>query len=182
MAPVRNLFTFLLAGLAVASPAPAEKRDLITADLLISNIDAIDKGVESLRSHVAAYDGSLLSASPLLGDFLEITIANRAAFTNANLKPQAFNAADSTRIVQFIIDSVGESIPASVKETVAKKSLFEQGGQSGLISGTLNVLLYEHDTLSAALQKKISADQVRAQAVVDKIHDAIQGGIDAFAA
>lgn len=182
MAPIRTLVTFLLAGLAVASPAPAQKRDLITADLLISNVDGIDKGVESLRTHVAAYDGSLLSASPLLGDFLEITIANRAGFTNANLKQDAFNAADSTRIVEFVIDSVGNSIPAAVKETVAKKALFEGGGQSGLISGTLNVLLYEHDTFSAALQKKISADQVRAQAVVDKIHNAIQSGIDAFAA
>lgn len=181
MAPISTLFTLFLAGLAIASPAPIqEKRDLINADLIISNVDGIDKGVEHLRQHVAAYDGSLLSASPLLGDFVEITVANRAGFLNANLKPAPFNAADSTRIVEFVIESVGESIPAAVDETVAKKELFESNGQGELIVGSLKVLLYEHDTFSAALQKKISADQVRAQAVVDKIHDAIQGGIDAF--
>ncbi|CZT18979.1 uncharacterized protein RCC_04824 [Ramularia collo-cygni] len=182
MAPIGSLITLLIAGLAVASPAPVQKRELITADLIISNVDGIDNGVEHLRSHVAAYDGSLLSASPLVGDFLEITVANRAGFTNANLKAAPFDAADSTRIVDFVIDSVGHSIPAAVKETVAKKELFVENGQGGLISGSLNVLLYEHDSFSAALQKKISADQVRAQAVVDKIHNAIQSGIDAFAA
>lgn len=182
MAPIQSFFTCLLAGLAVAAPASVQKRDLITADLIISNVNGIDAGVESLRTHVAAYDGSLLSAAPFLGDFLEITVANRAGFTNANLKADPFNASDSTRIVQVVIDGVGNDIPAAVQETVAKKALFEQGGLAGLISGSLSVLLYEHDTFSAALQKKISADQVRAQAVVDKIHNAIQGGIDAFAA
>lgn len=82
-----------------------------------------------------------------------------------------------------MIDGVGNDIPAAVNETVAKKALFEEGGQAALISGALTLLLSEHDTFSAALEKKISTDQqTRAQTVVDKIHNAIQGGIDAFAA
>lgn len=182
MAPLQNFLTLLLAGLAIASPAPAQKRDLITADLIVSNVEGINDGVKSLQSHVAAYDGSPLSEVPFVGDFLEITIANRAGYTNANLKPAAFNATDSERIVQYVIDTVGITIPAAVQETVAKKSLFEQGESSGLIVGSLQVLLYEHDTFSAALQQKISADQVQAQGVVDKIHSAIQSGIDAFSA
>lgn len=200
MAPVRSLLTCLFAGLAIASPAPAQKRDLITAELIISNVNGIQQGVQDLRRDVAAYNGTLLSEAPLLGDFLEITIANRAGYTvrvawtiqlvhgmltffqNANLKTGVFDSADSASIVTDVIDTVGISIPAAVNETVAKKALFEQGGSGGLIEGTLEVLLYEHESFSTALQAKISEDQqARAQAVVDKIIDAIQYGIDQFA-
>lgn len=92
-----------------------------------------------------------------------------------------FNSTDSAEIVQAVIDGVGNDIPAAVNATVAKKALFEEADQASIIAGTLTVLLYEHDTFSAALAAKISQDQqARATAVVAKIHNAIQDGIEAF--
>ncbi|KAF7195637.1 hypothetical protein HII31_02955 [Pseudocercospora fuligena] len=183
MAPLRVLFSFLLATLAVASPAPLENRQaLITAQTINQDVLNIHAGVQSLRKHVATYDGSLLSETPLVGDFTAIHLANRKGFADANLRQTPFTAQESTMIVQTVIDTVGESIPAAVEETKAKKALFDKNGQSPIIVGTLKVLLDDHDTFSAAVSKSLSADQVRAQAVVAKIHNAIQSGIDYFSA
>lgn len=180
---LRAAIGFLLASVAIASPVSLETRDeLITAQTLIGDISNINVGVESLRKHVAAFDGSPLTEAPLLGDFTAIHLANRKGFADANLRQAKFNATESRDIVQFTIDSVGNSIPAAVRETVAKKPEFEKTGQNPIVIGTFKLLLDDHDTFSAALVEKISADFVRAQAVIDKIHDAIQSGIDAFSA
>ncbi|EME86214.1 uncharacterized protein MYCFIDRAFT_214158 [Pseudocercospora fijiensis CIRAD86] len=183
MAPLRAVLSFLLATLAVASPTTVERRqELITAQTINQDVLNIHAGVQSLRTHVATYDGSLLSETPLLGDFTAIHLANRKGFADANLRQTPFDAQESTSIVQTVIDTVGESIPAAVEEAKAKKPLFDQNGQSPIIVGTLKVLLDDHDTFSAAVAKSLSADQVRAQAVVAKIHNAIQSGIDYFSA
>lgn len=174
--------TVLLATAVAATPTPlaAVVDDLITAQTLIQDVDNINAGVESLRKDVAAYNGTLLSEAPLLLDFTIIHLANRKGFVDANLRQESFNASDSHDIVQFTIDSVGVSIPAAVEETKAKKALFEASGQDEVIVGTLEVLLNDHDTFSSPLLAKLTADQVRGQAVVDEIHDSIQSGIDYF--
>lgn len=177
MAPLRALVSFLLASVAVAVPATLKTRqELVTADTIIGDVYGIDAGVQSLRGHVATYDGSLLSAAPLAGDFTAITVANRKGVVDSELRVDPYTAEDSTRIVQSVIDTVGNSIPAAVSETVAKKELFEKGGQGPLILGTLKTFLYLHDSFSATVAQDLSADQVRAAAVVAKIHNAIQGG------
>lgn len=83
--------------------------------------------------------------------------------------------------MQFTIDSVGNSIPAAaaVRENVARQPAFEKTGQNPVVVGTFKLRLEDYDT-SAALVQKISADFVRANAVVGKIHNSIQSGIDAF--
>lgn len=177
MAPLRAIVSFLLASVAVASPTTLKTRqELVTADTIIGDVYGIDAGVQSLRGHVAAYDGSLLAAAPLAGDFTAITVANRKGVVDSELRVDPYTAEDSTRIVQSVIDTVGNSIPAAVSETVAKKQLFEEGGQGPLILGTLQTFLYLHDSFSATVAQDLSADQVRAAAVVAKIHNAIQGG------
>lgn len=177
------IFTCLLATLTLARPTSISSRDeIVTSQTEISDIGGIDAGVQSLRSHVAAYQGDPLTETPLLVDFTTITLANRKGFLDANLRLSPFDASDSTEIVQFTIDTVGNDIPAAVEETKAKKPLFDKTGQSPLIAFTLETLLYEHDTFSAALEAKLSADMERAQAVVAKIHNSIQSGIDYFSA
>ncbi|KAF2162089.1 hypothetical protein M409DRAFT_27466 [Zasmidium cellare ATCC 36951] len=176
-----KLLSAILVTAALATATPLTARDeLITAQTLISDISNINAGVESLRKDVAAYDGSLLSETRLVADFTAIHLANRKGFLDANLRQAPFNASDSHDIVQFTIDSVGVSIPAAVEETKAKKALFEKSGQDAVIAGTLKVLLNDHDTFSAPLVAKLTADLERGQAVVAKIHDSIQSGIDYF--
>lgn len=176
------LTTCLLATSAFASPATSlnPRQELITAQVTEQDVRNINYGVESLRTHVAAYNGNPVTAFPLIGDFTAIHLANRAGFVNANLRQTPFSASDSTAIVQVVIDTVGVSIPAAVKETEAKKALFDSNGLTPIVLGTFKLLLDDHDTFSAAVRKDLSADLVRADAVVKKIHDAIQGGIEYF--
>lgn len=171
----------LLATAAVASPVPLETRqELITAQTIIQDISNINTGVQAFRKDLAAYNGGLLSETPLIADFTAIHVANRKGFADANLRQGKFNAAESHDIVQFTIDTVGKTIPAAVEETKAKKPLFDKSGQTAVIKGTLEVLLNDHDTFSAPLLAQLSADYPRGQAVVDKIHDSIQSGINYY--
>ena len=83
---IRAAIGLFLASAAIASPISLETRDeLITAQTLIGDISNINAGVESLRKHVAAFDGSLLTEAPLLADFTAIHLANRKGFADANL-------------------------------------------------------------------------------------------------
>lgn len=179
---IRPLFVLALAAFptALSIPAAIKRQDLITASTIIQDIQNIHAGVQSLDTHVTAYDGSLLSETPLIGDFAAIHLANRKGFADANLRQANFTAQESTDIVQAVIDTVGKSIPAAVKETKSKKPLFDQTDQAPIVLGTFKLLLNDHDTFSAAVSKHFTADEERGTAVVAKIHDAIQSGIDAF--
>lgn len=66
------------------------------------------------------------------------------------------------------------------KKMMSVVSVVRMGFQDAVIVGTLELLLNDHDTFSSPLVAKLSADLVRAQAVVDKIHDSIQSGINCF--
>ncbi|KAK4632049.1 hypothetical protein CLAFUW4_03872 [Fulvia fulva] len=123
------------------NPVSLDTRDvLITAQTLIDDVSNINAGVESLRKHVAAFDGSPLTEAPLLLDFTAIHLANRKGFADANLRQTNFNASESMDI------------------TVAKKPEFEKTGQNPTVIGTFELLLDDHDTFSAALVQKISAN------------------------
>ncbi|GIZ46409.1 hypothetical protein CKM354_000953500 [Cercospora kikuchii] len=183
MMSIRALLPCMLATAAIASPATLVTRlELVTAQTIQQDVINIHNGVESLRKHVSAYNGEPLNSIPLAGDFTAIHLANRKGFANANIRQTDFTAEESTAIVQTVIDTVGVSIPASVEVTKAKKPLFDEAGLSPIILGSLVILLDDHDTFSAAVQEDLSADMVRGQEVVDKIHDAIQDGINFYSA
>lgn len=169
----------LLFSTSLASSAPLEDRALITANTIIKDIKNINTGVNHARTAIKNYNGGLVSETPVAATFAEIHLANRKGFADANLA-SPFNAADSTRVVQVVIDTVEKSIPASIQDIKAKKPLFEKSGQTGVIAATLKVLLNDHDTFSAAVGKLLTADQARAVVAVAVIHDAIQDGIDYY--
>lgn len=159
--------------------ATNERRD-VSASTIIADIDAIDAGVNDLRTELAGYTGGLLSETPLVAGFTEIEVANRKGYADANLRASNFSASDSTAIVNSVIDTVGVDIPDSIQELVAKKSLFEAAGQDALVVGLLDVLLYDHDSFSAAVSAKLTADLTAGASAVAEIHNAIQSGINAF--
>ena len=171
----------LLISFALSTPTPdLTRRDVIPASTIVDDVLSIDKGVNQLRSHVATYTGGLLAQTPLVGDFTAIHLANRKGYADANLRTSDFSAADSTDIVESVVDTVGVDIPAAVKETVAKKALFRKAGTVPALVASLKVLLNDHDTFSAAVSRHLTADDERGREAAEKIHDAIQGGIDAF--
>jgi hypothetical protein len=69
---------------------------------------------------------------------------------------------------------------------ISKKPAFESSGLTPVVLASLKLLLNDHDTFSAAVTAKAYKDDPELTseggAVVAKIHNAIQGGINAYAA
>jgi hypothetical protein len=83
-----------------------------------------------------------------------------------------------------VVDTVGVSIPNDVQVLIKKKPAFESSGLTPVVLASLKLLLNDHDTFSAAVTaKSFKGDAeltAEGEAVVAKIHNAIQGGIDAY--
>ncbi|KAH0007256.1 hypothetical protein KCU78_g11870, partial [Aureobasidium melanogenum] len=175
---VQLLVSSLLAWTVAA--APLQSRDLITADTIISDIKGIDDGVNALTTRLKTYSGGLIGELPIGADIAAIHVANRKGYVDANLRVTPFDAAESTAIVQYTASSVGVDIPASVAVPKAKYDVFE--GQKDVILAGLKLLKYDHDTFSAALISKITADKENGNAAVAEIDDALQSAIDLYSA
>lgn len=160
--------------------AVAQAQELITAQTMISDIQGIDDGVNALTASLNAYDGGIVSETPIALDIAAITVANRKGFLDANLRDTPFNATDTIEIVNFTTDTVGYDIPHSVDVLKTKKADFQATGQDPVIVAGLELLLNEHETFSAALLNKTTGDQVAANAVVQKIIDSLEGGIEYY--
>lgn len=80
-------------------------------------------------------------------------------------------------------NTVTLSIPASISELEAKKAEFEDAGLGGTVVASLELLLSDHDSFSAAVEARFtgSEDELGAgEAAVETIHDAIEAGIGEF--
>lgn len=163
-----------------AAAAPLGYRDLITAETIISDIKGIDEGVNALTASLEAYNGGLIAELPIGADIAAIHIANRKGYVDANLRATPFDADDSTAIVQYTASSVGVDIPASVDVLKSRYDVFES--QKDVIIAGLKLLKNDHDTFSAALISKITADKENGDAAVAEIDDALQSAIDLYSA
>lgn len=161
---------------AFARPAAALAPD---AQTVTADVNAINAGVVNLNQNLEAYQGGLISQTPIAADFLEIEVANRKGYADANAAAP-FTTTGSIALVNDVIATVGVTIPQSIQTLKEKKPLFEAAGEDGVIVSTLQILLYDHDTFSAAVGEKLTADQAAAVAVVEEIHAAIQSGIDFY--
>ena len=148
-------FFKLLALVPLAFAAPVVRRD---ANAVYNDITGIDTAVRKLNAALTAYNGGILESQPTLDASIAVHAVNRKGFADATASGP-FSAADSKRIVDHVNDSVGISIPASVKVLEAKKPLFDQAQVSSLIKATVDLLKYDHETFSAVTGTKLSADQ-----------------------
>lgn len=180
MPSTTSVLLLALTALSSALPTTSNKRDVITAQTLIADIKGIDDGTNALTASLNAYNGGLLNETSILDDIAAIEVANRKGYADANLRLAPFSASDAKAIVDYTIASVGVDIPNSVQVLETKKSLFAAEGQQGLILSGLELLKYDHDSFSAVLLEKTPTDEAAGDAVVAKINDALQGGIDDY--
>lgn len=126
-----------------------------------------------------------LTSCQVLATVGAIHLANRKGFVDANLAPQ-FNEADTRRIFDSVVDTVGNTIPDDVQVLIKKKPEFESSGLTPVVLASLKLLLNDHDTFSAAVTEKAYKGDpelvAEGEAVVAKIHDAIQDGINVYSA
>jgi hypothetical protein len=78
------------------------------------------------------------------------------------------------------------SIPDDIDILISKYPNFESSGLAPVVLSGLKLLINDHDTFSAAVQAKAYKEDAELTAegvaVVAKIHDAIQRGIDVYSA
>lgn len=182
-----HLPTLLCATLTTASSLIPR---IITADTLIRDVNNIHAGVLANKAATEAYNGgnlltTLIQGTPVLTTVGAIHVANRKGFVDANLAPE-FDEDDTRRIFDAVVETVGLSIPEDVDVLIGKKEAFEDSGLVPVVVASLRLLIDDHDTFSEAVTEKAFAGNETLNAlgedVVDKIHDAIQRGIDVYTA
>lgn len=169
----------------MASAIPLDRR--ATANDVSQDVRNIDAGVRALTAHTAAYKGgsvpsTLVQGTPILVDAATIHIANRKGFVDALAAPK-FSTPDSQKILATVGTTVTISIPAGIEVLKSKKAAFQQSGLVPIILASLNLLLNDHDTFSAAVLQKLTLDPVgtaAAKAGIALIHNSIASGIQYY--
>lgn len=181
------LTTLLYATLTTASSLIPR---IISADTIIQDVSNIHEGVLANKRATESYTGgnlltTLIQGTPVLGTVGAIHIANRKGFADANLAPQ-FDEEDTRRIFEHVVETVGVSIPDDVEVLIGKKERFEESALVPVVVASLRLLIRDHDTFSEAVTEKAYDGNATltglGEEVVDKIHDAIQEGIDVYTA
>jgi hypothetical protein len=149
---MRTFSLFFLAPLALGSIIPRDAKSVYDA------ISGIDAAVRKLTSALEAYQGGILESQPIFEASLAIHAVNRKGYAAANASP-AFNAAESKQIVDHVNESVGLSIPISVKAIEAKKKLFDEAKLTSLVKATIDLLKSDHETFSLATGAKLALSQ-----------------------
>ena len=165
--------------------SPVVKRG--TAQDIISDVNAIDSGVKTQTSDVSSFNSgsfpaSLLNGVPIFVDVVSIHVSNRKGFLDATTA-STFSEDDSIAIVHTVENTVVVSIPNAVNILKSKKQLFEEAGQTPVVIASLELLLNDHDTFSAAVLEKLTLDAntlAEANAGVALIHNALEDGIAFF--
>lgn len=122
--------------LPLAAASTVQPRD---ANTVYNDITGIDTAVRKLTLALNAYDGGITQSKPVFDATIDIHAINRKGFADANASG-AFTSAESKRIVDHTDESVGKSIPASVKVLEAKKPLFDAAELSGVVESTILLL------------------------------------------
>ncbi|KAH7385583.1 hydrophobic surface binding protein A-domain-containing protein [Phaeosphaeria sp. MPI-PUGE-AT-0046c] len=189
--PFSTLFPLLALPLPALSTALPPRQLLPTGQTVKQDVLNIHHAVLALDSTIQSFQGSplptsLIEGTPVLLGVAEIHKVNRVGFFHA-ITALPFNKVDSEDVIDAVVDTVNVSIPASIEHLKAKAPAFREGGLTVTVVASLKLLLYDHDTFSAATLAKFDPGVAPAKAAegneaVAKIHDAIAGGIAFFEA
>lgn len=145
-----------------------------SAQAVNDGITGIDVAVRNLTQAVSAYNGGVLESQPFLDASIAVHNINRIATADAKASSR-FTSAQSKAIVKNTQQSVGVSIPESVKVLMSKKDLFEEAQIRGIVLAFVNLLKFDHETFSLQVGKLLSLDQaVPGAAAAGKIDAVLQ--------
>ncbi|CZR64989.1 uncharacterized protein PAC_14889 [Phialocephala subalpina] len=181
MVSFKSLFFLATAALQLVSANPLAIRSL-DADLILVDLKALDDTVKGLSKSIELYPGGAVEAGPILVAFSAVHIANRKAYGTA-CAIKNLTISDSYTVLNYVSKTLGVDIPSGVKDLKAKKEECVKSGLEKSVVSSLDLLKYDHESLSGALGKKLSQDQgvqLEAYGVVKSIDDAIKEGIAGF--
>lgn len=150
-------------------------------DVVIDDITALDKDVQSLTAKVRAFNGGLIPQVPQLFGLTEVHLATRKGYYSATTLPRPLTETDGARIIEHVNETLAIDNPIAVSVLESKKPLFDEAGTSPVIKEGLKLLLSDHLAFSNEVLERAPASQLAdANAVVDVISNALQHGINTF--
>jgi len=148
--------------------------------LLYSDLMALDTSVNDLTAATVAYNSG--NASPILAQVSHVNATNRKAYYDAMSDGVAVqNLDDSNTIVSYVSDPIAVDITNGVAALNDKKAPLVAAGYRQQVLDGLNLLVGDHETLSAAIAKKLDPLTLAAAAVpVAEIDLAVRSAIANF--
>nr|POE54315.1 hypothetical protein CFP56_41254 [Quercus suber] len=157
-------FTSLLLIATTALATPLTTRDAGT-DLLVHDLLVLDRAIRTITYAAGNYTGGTAAYQPIRESFAEVNRTNRIAYYDAmTIAPQTIE--ESNRIIAVVADPVTPDITDAVNALIAKKSLIEAAGLANETAAGLNLISYDHDTLSlVAVAPKLNLLTIPAAAI-----------------
>jgi hypothetical protein len=150
-------------------------------DVVIDDITALDKDVQSLTVKVRAYNGGLIPQIPQLFGLTEVHLATRKGYYSATTLPRPLTEEDGLRLIEHVNETLAIDNPIAAQVLESKKPLFDAAGTSSVIQDGLKLLLSDHLAFSNEVLERAPEDLLaEANAVVDVISNALQHGINTF--
>ncbi|KAK3073625.1 hypothetical protein LTR53_004635 [Teratosphaeriaceae sp. CCFEE 6253] len=161
---VSFLGLLVLATSVVAYATPLAVRDAGT-DLLVTDLLQLDQAIRNITYAASNYTGGVAAYRPIRDSFVQVNRTNRIAYYDAmTIKPQTI--AESNRIIAVVANPIAPDITDAVNALIAKKALIASAGLSAETAAGLNLISYDHDTLSlVAVAPKLNAATIPAAAV-----------------
>lgn len=159
---------FTLATACLATATPIVERDAGT-DLLITDLLRLDRAIRTITTAANSYTGDAASYQPIRESFSEVNRTNRIAYYDAmTIKPRESclslflqllfihvpsltlpeSVPDSDRIIAVVANPIQPDITDAVNALIAKKDLIDAAGFMKETADGLNLISYDHDTLS----------------------------------
>ncbi|KAI6829847.1 hypothetical protein KC340_g12179 [Hortaea werneckii] len=134
-------------------------------DLLVNDLLRLDEAIKTITTAANNYTGGQEGYEAIRESFAEVNRTNRIAYRDAmTIMPQTIE--ESNQIISIVSDPIAPDITTAVDAVIAKKSLIEEAGFRRETADGLNLISYDHDTLSlVAVAPKLNPLTIPAAAV-----------------
>jgi hypothetical protein len=126
-------------------------------ELLLSDLEALDGSVRDLTAAITAYTSGTVEAASIFAAVSYVNETNRKGYYDASSDRVVLqNLNDSITISNYVGNPIATDIYAGLDALETKKEpLVAAGLRQGILDG-LNLLVNDHDTLSAAIAQKLN--------------------------
>ncbi|KAK4556989.1 hypothetical protein LTR86_005970 [Recurvomyces mirabilis] len=154
------LLLMALAAVSTAIATPLATRDAGT-DLLVNDLLRLDRAIRTITYAAGNYTGGTAAYEPIRESFAEVDRTNRIAYYDAmTIMPH------SNRIIAVVSNPIAPDITEAVNYLLGKKALIDAAGLSKETADGLNLISYDHDTLSlGAVAPKLNVATIPAASV-----------------
>ncbi|KAL1962260.1 hypothetical protein VTN77DRAFT_9850 [Rasamsonia byssochlamydoides] len=144
-----NSLTALVLSLGLVAAGPIVKRSVLT------DLTTIGNDLSTLQKDITGWDGSLLTAIPLLEDVDNVENALKTAISDTQASA-AFDSSDSTSVTNEVL-ALEPQITTTLNDLVAKESDVAAIGYTSTVQSSLETLKNLTDQLTSALEAKVTS-------------------------